>query len=184
MCSCPITLHPVTANQGANNRRKGLIALDSAPTTGPIMATYWLPVLVQPLLCREIVWNFQHGLQRSEWGETAGIKSWIVGGRSWGRGGGDREPLTEYQSYNAKQKTVFAVFDCGVYIWNVIVKTKLILKHDFKMFANTLFVQTSLCCSWWNLVKPTRMVWYGSGFIKNSSSPPLVWTLFTVLLNE
>lgn len=55
MCSCPITLHPVTANQGANNRRKGLIALDSAPTTGPIMATYWLAALVHRLLCGEIV---------------------------------------------------------------------------------------------------------------------------------
>lgn len=79
VCSCPIMLHPVTANQGANNRRKGLIALDSAPTTGPIIATYWLPVLVQTLVCRAIVWNFQHGLWRSEWGETVGIKSWIVG---------------------------------------------------------------------------------------------------------
>lgn len=94
VCSCPITLHPVTANQGANNRRKGLIALDSAPTTGPIMATYWLPALVQPLLCREIVWNFQHGLWRSEWGEMAGVKR--VGGET-----GDREwceLLTGYQS--------------------------------------------------------------------------------------
>lgn len=78
VCSCPIMLHPVTANQGANNRRKGLIALDSAPTTGPIMATYWLPVLVQPLLCGEIVWNFRHGRQRSEWGEAFEIKSWTV----------------------------------------------------------------------------------------------------------
>lgn len=40
--SCPITRYPVTANRGANNRRKGLIALDSAPTAGPIMAAYWV----------------------------------------------------------------------------------------------------------------------------------------------
>lgn len=55
MRSCPITPHPVTANQRANNRRKGLIALDSAPTTGPIMPTYWLAALVHGLLCGEIV---------------------------------------------------------------------------------------------------------------------------------
>lgn len=100
VCFCPITLHPVTANQGANNRRKGLIALDSAPTTGPIMATYWLPVLVQPLLCREIVWNFQHGLRRSEWGKMVGIKSWIMGREHWGKVEGKEwcKLLTGHQS--------------------------------------------------------------------------------------
>lgn len=40
MCCCPITLCPVTASRGANNRRKGLIALDSALAAVPIMAAY------------------------------------------------------------------------------------------------------------------------------------------------
>lgn len=52
--SVPSHHHPAAKQQ----RRKGLIALDSAPTTGPIMETYWLPALPQTLLCWDIVWNF------------------------------------------------------------------------------------------------------------------------------